>query len=467
MWPLSPISPPVAAAGLAWMAALWMTPRYLRHRRDIRLCLYWRAVVLFALALTFVVPVVYDTVNRVVGTPNAARWMADALVLTGTYMFDTFYFALAHARDRLRWHRPWLLAGLVLALAMMALLLWQVNLPADPLMLDVPRLQPAAVAYRVIFLVVFGFFLVRLMRHTVQYQRDTHHPLVKINMTLTVGASVWAVGYLGVSSIALLVPAASPLAWFMQDGVQVCLLFMVLLLVLGVTVPWWGRWLGIVVVVRQVQMLLTYWRLQPLWRQLTWARPQVALPIATAWPAALWRPQQLELLLHRQVIEILDARWLLLTAIPATTAPESQLSMTDQRRQSTEWHPSTDGSAPVKASSRPSATTTLPPHRSLVLPGASHQESRSERSGTRLDRTRTKQLVEAEARALARVLQDVPSGKEIVPPDFEMYQPATCGDAVRYLERLAVALHAEMRRHRRCIASARVRSAQPRARVPQ
>ena len=98
------------ATGLAWAATVLTTVRFLRRRGDARLAAHWWTVLLLTLSLTLTIPSVHLSLDHVLRLPNAAFWLTDALALGSAYMADTFFYALAHGAEYLRWHRPWFLA---------------------------------------------------------------------------------------------------------------------------------------------------------------------------------------------------------------------------------------------------------------------------------------------------------------------------------------------------------------------
>jgi hypothetical protein len=88
---------------------------------------------------------------------------------------------------------------------------------------------------------------------------------------------------------------------------------------------------------RQLRMLVAYWRLRSLWRTLVAEAPAVILPVPVRWQSALFEPETLDLLLYRRVIEILDA-WRQLDGIremheAATAAPRRAIGGTGAYRQ--------------------------------------------------------------------------------------------------------------------------------------
>jgi hypothetical protein len=64
---------------------------------------------------------------------------------------------------------------------------------------------------------------------------------------------------------------------------------------------------------RHLATCLSARRLEPLWEALSTAEPDTVLPISLTWRAALLHPEDMDLLLTRRVVEILDARRVILS----------------------------------------------------------------------------------------------------------------------------------------------------------
>jgi hypothetical protein len=447
-----PASFPVAA-GLAWIAAAWTTVRYLRRRGDARLWAHWCTVVLLALSLTVAVPAVYLAVDRFLGLPNAACWITNALALGSAYMVDTFFFALAHGSDQLRWHRPWLLGYLALTLATMAVLLWRVGLRVDVVPLDLPQVNPALVAFRLVFLAFLGFIVVRVIANAAYYRRLTPDPLVQVGMSLLLVGGLWGLSYLVSRLATVLLPNTSRLAQPLNLWLEFSVLMGILCLALGTLVPQWGKRLGVPAIAQHVSVMLAYWRLRALWRRLSQARPEVILPTAVSWRSALWRPPDMDFLLQRRVIEILDARRLLLTAAPATSSrplassPSSGVSTTQL------WSGSggPEGSRPVLA---PSAASSAVHEWSAMPHGAPHmaeaagdalQQAQQAPKGQREETLNWMARMEAwllasRLRAFERTAGRTSgraSAGSLLAPAPGLFQPATYAESVDYLQRVA------------------------------
>ena len=440
------------ATGLAWAAAVLTTVRFLRHRTDARLAAHWWTVVLLTLSLTCEVPTVYRAVDHILGIPNAAFWLTDSLALGSAYMADTFFYALAHGAERLRWHRRWLLTLLACTLVVMAVALWRVGLRADLVPFDLPQVDPALVAYRATFLAFLGLVMVRVIGTAAYYRRHTPDPLVAIGMTFLLVAGLWGLSYLVCRMATTLLPATTPLARMLNVCVDFSVFMGILCVAVATLVPLWGTRLGIPTLARHLSVLRAYWRLYPLWRALTQCHPEVVLPLSLSRRAALWHPHDLDLLLQRRVIEILDVRRLLLTpassasAIPHGTTLENprpgRRSQIVSRSTATYETASTTRTRELMTS--PSATTAhdrrQPPQQSRELERQARAEARLLVSHLELAKHRH---TDSHSASVRRAAYPVP-----VPV---LFQPATFDEAVCYLQCVAAACRRERWRRRRCI----------------
>ena len=434
------------ATGLAWAATVLTTVRFLRRRGDARLAAHWWTVLLLTLSLTLTIPSVHLSLDHVLRLPNAAFWLTDALALGSAYMADTFFYALAHGAEYLRWHRPWFLATLALALVVMAVALWRLGLRTDLMPLHLPRVDPALVAYRLVFLAFLGVVIVRVIGSAVHYRRRTADPLVKIGMSFLLVAGVWGFIYLICSLATALLPATVPLAQMLNAWLEVSVFMGILCLAVATLVPQWGTRLGIPALARHLDAVRAYWRLRPLWRALTQVCPEVVLPLSFSRRAALWHPQELDLLLRRCVIEILDVRRLLLAPASHTHAQAGWILTGDAARMD-------DGDVfPRDTLSRDARTTRhrggWPAPQAVGIPDPLGQRT--------WQAPELEQLAHSEARLLVRHLNRdrrsrTPDAlRAAVPlPIPALHQPATFEEAISYLQQVAAACRRERRRSMR------------------
>lgn len=313
------VSATALAALLVWATAAYTTPRYLRVRSDVYIAAYWRAQIFLALALTVSVPAIYLWIDDHLGILNASRWIANTLILVAGYFLDGFFVAVTHGNPAAwRTHR-WALLYLLLTLVAMAWLLWQANLSFESVAFELPQVNPALILYRIVFLAFFTFVTVRLMVSCSRYRAAATNPAIRLGMQAMIVGGYWGIVYIVTTMAVVLIPGRSWLEPRLQVVVNLSILFAVLCILVGVNLPALGQRLGILSAIQHMRYLLAYWRLRRLWQMLTMRVPEVVLPTSIIWYAAVLKPQDMEFLLHRRVIEILDA-WRIADGIRAPTA---------------------------------------------------------------------------------------------------------------------------------------------------
>lgn len=417
---------PVSAT-IAWSIVLATLPRYVRHRSDVRVAAYWHTVALVALALTCSVQPLYETIDHVLRLPNAARWLSNALLLLAAYTIDGFFYMLAHAsntpgtpelpeeRQERRRVRLWGLVPLVLVTTGMAALLWRANLHAESLEFTFSRVMPLLVAYRLLFLAYFVFVVLRFIGHAWLYRRITPDASIKVGMGLSVVAGYSALAYAAISILIILTPDTLVVVKAFDPLLNVCIVVTVGFGMIGSTFPLWGRRIGALALCTHLSAVLSYWRLKSLWRAVTSAAPEVVLPTWLTWSDALMHPAEMELLLNRRIIEILDARRALLTPIAPRAAVEAIR---------TGWRdelPMTDVASPVAGPGRASGQLPHPPDLpDLTMPS---------RSTVAVSRRELARLARQEALRLGAVLDERRATR-----DGERQFNATQGNATQRLD---------------------------------
>lgn len=445
------------SAALAWGVSLATLPRYLHRPRDRRVAAYWHTVTLVALALTISVPSVYLAFDRLLRLPNAARWMENALLLVAAYTIEGFFFVLEHGSphptsgcadnsgephlSRHRVTRPWLLLPLLVTLSGMAILLWRADLRSDSLDFTFPRLVPALVAYRVLFLCYFSFVIVRFIANATHYRRVTPDLSNKVGLGLTSIAGYFALAYVVLSLVAILTPDTFALAGPVHGALMLTIVLAVACTMIGSTFPLWSRRVGALALLTHLSTAASCWRLGSLWRMLTTAVPEVVLPTWFSWWSALLHPAEMELLLNRRVIEILDARRILLA-----TGGFVQQGRDTMRDEATRAVP--DGAPTDCASAR------IPGEASSPAPaagdGSNEQIHRKAAREARQLQTASAAAIErrlhaarsngADALVAPRSLETGISPAGLADGDDAPYRPPTFREQVHYLEWVAAAL---------------------------
>lgn len=318
------VSATTLAALLVWATAVYTTPHYLRSHADAYIAAYWRAQIFLALALTVSIPAIYLWIDGSLGIANASRWIANMLILVAGYFLDGFFVAVTHGSPAAwRAHR-WALFYLLLTLAAMAWLLWRANLTFESVALELSQVNTALILYRIVFLAFFTFVTIRLIVSCSRYRAAVANPVVRLSMQAMIVGGYWGIAYIVSTMAVVLIPSEFWLESALQAVVNLSILFAVVCILVGVNLPTLGQRLGILSVIQHLRYLHTYQRLRQLWRILTDRVPYVVLPTSITWYEAVVKPQDMEFLLHRRVIEILDA-WRILDS-GSSTSPASAAS---------------------------------------------------------------------------------------------------------------------------------------------
>lgn len=408
------------AALLVWATAAYTTRHYLRSRANVYIAAYWRAQIFLALALTVSVPAVYLWIDDHLGMLNASRWIANALILLAGYFLDEFFIAVTHGSPAAwRTHR-WALLYLLATLGAMALLLWRADLSYESVAFELPRINAALIVYRMVFLAFFTFITIRLIVSCSRYRAATMNPTIRFGMQAMIVGGYWGIVYIGSTMTVVLIPSKFWLEPLLQVVVNLSILIAVLCILAGVNLPTLGQRLGILATIQHLRYLHAYWRLRKVWQMLTARVPFVVLPTSITWYAAVVKPQDMEFLLHRRVIEILDA-WRILAGVPATSPTSAE--RIDQL-------PASGGVGQVDLTGQ-----SVPKLWDVRVHGQMSEQSSQMRRQAREDAYYLQQLATASADKDHRWLRD-PGRKN----DPMRYQPATYAEQLLYLETVADAL---------------------------
>lgn len=425
--------------GLAVLAALvscagitYATSRYLRVRHDFYLRNAWRATILLSIGLILSVHAVTVGIDRWIGIPNAARWLENALIACSGYYADLVHVAMvggiAASRRQHRWTVAWL-AAVVIALAV---LLWRAQLP-ELVSFSLPTPNLWLVLYRLVWLSFLTFVIVRLIVYNRRFGQITPDPVIRLTTLAMVVAGLFALGVIVTTMAEPLLPVTSSAVYPLRVLLELCVLGMAISFIFS-TLPTWNPRLGGPTVARFVVSVSAYWRLFPLWREVTDAVPEVVLPTALSWGDVFRHPSDSDVLLQRRVVEILDGWRVLLGAEIAPAESTSRGTMLTRL-------------TGAGAQERPSATfrgsargATLGEQ---IVEAAHATEQRlrfmrvaAETDADRLVATLSTEAAYASNRALADKQQGIADSNS---NSLLSFQPQTYLEQVRYLEFVAYA----------------------------
>lgn len=300
----------VSCAGIAYA-----TSRYLRVRRDFYPRNAWRGTLLLALGLILSVHAVTAEIDRAIGLPNAARWLENTLIACSGYCADLVHVAMVRGIAASRRQHRWVLAWLVAVIVALALLLWRAHVP-ELASFALPSPNPWLILYRSVWLSYLTFIIARLIIYNWRFGQITPDPVIRLTTLMMVLAGVFALGVIATTMAEPILPATSPAVYPLRVLLELCVLGMAGSFIFT-TLPTWNPRLGGPAVARIVVGVSAYRQLAPLWRAVTGAVPEVVLPAAVPWREVLRHPTDVDLLLQRRVVEILDGWRALLGGEPA------------------------------------------------------------------------------------------------------------------------------------------------------
>ncbi|GAB3138273.1 hypothetical protein GCM10027290_05580 [Micromonospora sonneratiae] len=261
--------------------------------------------------------------SRFEAVPNLARLVGNSLEMVAAYFLGALGHDIAKPEQTGRWLRR---HGLVLAgaITLMTVLMLVADTHFTLNFVNVYSRNPAVVGYLVVFFVYITVSLVTFISSVGGYVRHVEATTLRVGLRFVViGAAIgiiWA-AWSGVRPVFTLFTGRS-LATTLPVGTLIGTVCMLLWLI-GATLTAWGT--RLTAPLRWARAVLRYRQIDPLWRTLRRAVPQIALNTTARLAAGA------EFALYRRVIEIRDAqlalrayahpdvaRWVGPTADPAT-----------------------------------------------------------------------------------------------------------------------------------------------------
>jgi Family of unknown function (DUF6545) len=304
-------APPI----LLWSAVLGTLPALRRHPNDPVRWAVWLALLTLAGAVTVVMPPVQQAVDRSVGVSDVALLLRHVLALGCACAAQAFLLYSSYlpevAAPRVR-QQVWALMGTLTAMTVLFVVGKAHHQPFD--ILGGYRTGRPVLLYWLLWLAYLGLALVNAARLLGRWARLSEGLLRPGLRLISVGAAI-GLGYVGYH---LAVLTTSQFGWpprhllgDQQLIIQGLTLASQLLLVVGLTLLYWGPRVGLPRLLRWLGHYRALRRLYPLWRELCQALPGVALEL----PTGVWRDRLrvrgLEFWLHRRVGEMRDAGMLL------------------------------------------------------------------------------------------------------------------------------------------------------------
>jgi hypothetical protein len=294
----------IVVVGLLWAAVLYRTWCLPKGPRSAQRIAMWLGILALALAATMFQPAVYRAFDEVVGVPNLAELVGHGLILVSAWQGHAILVFLIHPRRSARW-RTWVYGALVaVVVAVMAIFfnLAPVDQEAPQTFTAVYAGAPYIVPYWLAFLAMVNYLLADIVRLVARYGSRSPNEHVRLGLHLVAVGGTFGVGYwLHWSIYLVLRQAQMPIPNGLRTAGMVCMFGGVLFIALGSTVPALGPRVGLPTPYAWWASLRHYRQLDPLWRALTTAAPEVVLkrPPRMVLDARFW--------LTRRLVEIEDA----------------------------------------------------------------------------------------------------------------------------------------------------------------
>ncbi|MEU8183488.1 MAB_1171c family putative transporter [Micromonospora sp. NPDC049047] len=291
-----------AVAG--WVAFGYMVRLQRRHPSRARraICVGLGA---FAAGITAAIPPIATAVDEASGLPNLAKVISHgcALTISANAEIMLLHFALPPARAAAR-ARVWVRVTGLAFLVMAGLFAYTLSYD-DPVLLTVEyATDPVVTAYLLVFLVL-GFFAYcfDIARLCWGFAKICGRPWLRRGLRITAVGAAFALLYSTNKIVYLVAYWAGYQPTGERQIAAVLVTIGALLITVGLTMPAWGPTLRIT---RRWEDLHSYRRLEPLWRDLVAALPELELDSALRRP--LTAARDIDYALTRRVAEIRDGR---------------------------------------------------------------------------------------------------------------------------------------------------------------
>lgn len=287
-----------------WIACGYMVRLQRRHPSQARraICVGLGA---FAAGITVAVPAVATAIDQVSGLPNLAKVMshAGALTISANAEIMLLNFALPPATAATR-ARRWIWVTACAFLVMVGLFAYTLTYD-EPVLLTVEyATDPVVTAYLLIFLLL-GFFAYcfDITRLCWSFAKICGRPWLRRGLRITAVGAAFALLYSTNKIVYLIAYWASYQPTGERQIAAVLVTIGALLITIGLTMPAWGPTLKIT---RRWEDFHSYRQLEPLWRDLIAALPELELDPTLRRSSTAAR--DIEYALTRRVAEIRDGR---------------------------------------------------------------------------------------------------------------------------------------------------------------
>ncbi|MFF0659137.1 MAB_1171c family putative transporter [Micromonospora tulbaghiae] len=259
----------------------------------------------FALGITLAIPPLASAIDRASGFPNLAKVLSHGCAMTIAASAETMllHLALPRARAAAR-TRLWILVTSGAFLAMAGLFAYTLTYDTPVLLTVEYATDPAVTAYLLIFMVL-GFFAycIDISRLCWRFARICGRPWLRRGLRITAVGAAFALLYSTNKIVYLIAYWSGYQPTGEREIAAVLVTISALLMMIGLTMPAWGP---ILTITRRWEDFRSYRRLEPLWRDLIAALPELELDAGLRRPLTAVR--DIDYALTRRVAEIRDAR---------------------------------------------------------------------------------------------------------------------------------------------------------------
>lgn len=298
------------AAGLAWTAVAYKA-RDFRRLREAGSLIFWLILLFSALAVTALLPPVYEAIDRLTGVPNLARLCGNGSILIASWLVQLSTWKLNYPERRL-WPRV-RSSGLVALIFLVTMTALFVAAPVDgEEAADFTgryAAEPTIRLYRAVFLSYMAYTAIEFIRLSWRYAGRTTRAMLLLSEHLLILGALLGLAYI-LHEISRVLFSLAGLAYPVPDAAGITALLLasaLILMISGSTLPTWGRYIGAEHPARWLASYRTHRQLYPLWHAISRAFPQVVLnPPRWEHPLADVLTARLSLRYYRRVIEIRD-----------------------------------------------------------------------------------------------------------------------------------------------------------------
>ena len=262
-----------------------------------------------ASALTVLAHPVYFALDGLIGIPNLARLLGHSCIVVTSWAVQSLLLHLNYDRAIAQTKTRQLGVVMLVALGLMTLLFGLAPVDEETIQFMSRYADaPYILQYWLIFLSYLAVALVNVVRLDLAYATRTDNPSMKIGLrTVAFGATV-GLGYVANESL-YVVGRRIGLGYPFGDKDMVTTVLVAggtSLMIIGSTMPAWGPAVGIPRIWHWSQRYWMLRRLYPLWSALYAASPSIALSPPSSSVHDVFSVGDVNIRLHRRVIEIRD-----------------------------------------------------------------------------------------------------------------------------------------------------------------